>query len=355
MTADFQMSPIEPPPAKPTDPMFVRVFWAIERHELVAGAADQLLTPTATQAVQELLGPLGQFGLGDIAGWADTARNRRPDPATDDPETLAFLEDDRNRRNDRWHYVNLPLGAEGYDPVRYPFPLTRDDDVVAMTAECVRVLLGQSTRMSPVNALRWVAHLVGDVHQPIHCACGYIRDDGETAVLVHDPDQIMADGLDSDRGGNLVYLPLNGGLKLHGYWDDALGADADLDPDPVPVAAGAVDAFDAAVPTTPPRDWFIAKLLAMMPDAADAPAGVAAFAADDLPPERWAEAWASDSLPGARAAYETLRISGRRGDGKFDVEWEGQAAYDARCQPIVERRLVDASRNMAALVNAIWP
>jgi hypothetical protein len=332
-----------PPHDAPAASLYARAFWAIERHELVAGAADQLLTPAARYAVQELLEPLGVVGLIDIAAWADTVKRRRPNPATDDPETLAFLSDSRNTQNDRWHYVNLPLGVDGYDAERYP-AFTRSDDVVAMTAESIRVLLGESTRFSKVNALRLVSHLVGDVHQPTHVGCCYLKPSGTSAVLVRDPEQAAAPGLASDQGGNLLFLPLpDGRVKLHEYWDGALGGDD------THVHAAADEGALA-----PAKTWFISKLLSIVTESADPGGTGIAFGATTIPLDRVAESWATDSLVASRAAYQSLRISGRRGEDAFHVSWEGQAAYDARCRPVVEQRLAAASRNLADLVNVIW-
>lgn len=333
--------------------LYAREFWAIQRHELVAGAADQLLTPAAAQAVQEILAPLGLVGLVDSAGWADTVKRRRPDPARDDPETLAFLQDNRNARNGQWHYVNLPTGAASYDREQHA-AFTRPDDVVQITVESIRVLVGESSRFSKCNALRLVAHLVGDVHQPIHVGCGYLRVAGETASLVHDPAQVSQENLKSDEGGNRLFLPLeSGSTKLHEYWDGALsqsdahGHDADAAPGDAVVAD----------PEDSPRQQAIAKIVAMAKASGGGDAGVLdapmAAATPDL--QGLPASWATESLLAARAAYQSLQIVGRRGERAFDVTWEGQAAYDARCKPIVEQRLADASRNLALLVNAIWP
>jgi hypothetical protein len=56
-------------------------------------------------------------------------------------------------------------------------------------------------------ALCWVLHLVGDVHQPLHCAALY-----------------SADYQEGDAGGNLFGLKVDGRARvLHAYWDDLLG------------------------------------------------------------------------------------------------------------------------------------
>ncbi|MDZ7343175.1 MAG: S1/P1 nuclease, partial [candidate division KSB1 bacterium] len=49
--------------------------------------------------------------------------------------------------------------------------------------------------------LAWVLHLVGDIHQPLHCSA---------RVTPTEPE--------GDRGGNLFKLDSN--YTLHGYWDN---------------------------------------------------------------------------------------------------------------------------------------
>jgi hypothetical protein len=61
------------------------------------------------------------------------------------------------------------------------------------------------------QALRFIIHLVGDIHQPLHCA---------TRVTEQFPD--------GDRGGNSLMVRLVGTdgrakkVKLHSYWDGGI-------------------------------------------------------------------------------------------------------------------------------------
>src|SRR5262249_8313892 len=166
-----------------------------------------------------ILEPLALVGLADVASWADTVKFRGPRP-DDDPETRAFLNDPRNTENARWHYANLPACAAGYDRHRYP-TFTRDDDIVQILGQCLRVVFGESSRLSIMNALRLVAHLVGDVHQPLHVGCSFLLKNGHNPVqLTLDPEVALQQGWESDQGGNCLMLPLPGGrVTLHEYWD----------------------------------------------------------------------------------------------------------------------------------------
>jgi len=55
--------------------------------------------------------------------------------------------------------------------------------------------------------LAWLIHLVGDIHQPLHC-CSLVN---ETYPQ-------------GDKGGNEFYVkPASRGIKLHSLWDGLLG------------------------------------------------------------------------------------------------------------------------------------
>ena len=106
------------------------IEWSVNRHQLIAGAAERLLTPTAQTKVQTILATLNGQTITTIAGWADQIKGRQPQP-TDDPDTVAFLTDHRNDRNASWHYVDIPAGADQYSRESYP-SFTNDEDVVQM-------------------------------------------------------------------------------------------------------------------------------------------------------------------------------------------------------------------------------
>jgi hypothetical protein len=300
--------------------------WGMRRHAAIAEAAmERLQSGAARRAIQRLFDESGETSLGEVAEWADKIKtaDRPRDPATE-----RFLADPRNRSRDTWHYVNLPLGLDGYDRERHP-EFTRDHDVVQTILAAVEALRnpGPNARFEEINALRLICHLVGDVHQPVHVGCGYIADARtQQAHLVFSPESAI--GLGSDKGGGELRLPIGG--NLHGYWDSNLG------PDLVPDALAAES--DAGLV------------------GALAKAGAARGAADELPiPERVAS-WATASLVAAREAYKSLRIVRYQPNHKGDyvVEWEGEEAYQRRCEPIVSERMSSAAANLAALLDTIW-
>ncbi|HET7084403.1 MAG TPA: S1/P1 nuclease [Rhizomicrobium sp.] len=158
--------------------------WGPEGHEIVALIALKELTPNARAQVARLLGS-PEMMVHD-SSWADEIRDRRPETA-------------------RWHYVDIPLGASGYDARR---DCPRQDCVVAQIENDFHVL-GDSRLNDGVRAeaLRFLIHFVADVHQPLH-----------------------AENND-DKGGNQVRIYLGRErTTLHRLWDgdvvEALGVDA---------------------------------------------------------------------------------------------------------------------------------
>ena len=165
--------------------------WGPLGHRLVARLAQAQLAPPAQAEVERLLATEGLQSLADIATWADELRGSDPG---------------LGRRSARWHYINLgELGC------RY------DRDAACPGGNCVveaidaqAAILGDRSRSDAerLQALKFVVHFVGDVHQPMHA--GYAR----------------------DRGGNTVQLQLHGrGTNLHAVWDTPLLRSARLDED----------------------------------------------------------------------------------------------------------------------------
>lgn len=321
--------------------LFEREFFGVRRHNLISGTAERLLQSNiAKTRIRGMLDPLLQT-MADVGGWADEIKPPQAPP--DDEFTTRFLEDDRNRNHRNWHFVNLPLGVSGYSRTKYP-RFTNDEDVVQIARQAVLVLKGESDRFEEITALRLLAHLIGDIHQPIHVGCGYINPSGSTPQLVFDPEIIEQKNLKHDKGGNDILLPIGrNGTSLHSYWDSRLGGNVT---DINPLDDGESD--EASV-----KSKAIEKLLGIVETAplADEPQG------DELsiagkPPEDWIIVWASDSIRQAESAYQSLVITERSGN-KFKVSWEGRQNYDSRCEPIVINQMRKAALNLALVLDEI--
>ena len=125
---------------------------------------------------------------------------------------------DRFAATASWHYVNVSICR--------PFLLPDDPDALFVVARFDRELAILSdrhqSRVVRLEALLWVAHLAGDLHQPLH-----VGDAG-------------------DRGGNGVETSQQSGrypVNLHAEWDRVLVDDA-VDAEPGGVAGLAAAASD---------------------------------------------------------------------------------------------------------------
>jgi nuclease S1 len=133
--------------------------WGSEGHSLVAQIAESQLTAAVRLRVTEILGP-GRT-LSSVASWADEVRRARPETAT-------------------WHYVNIPITEPHLDMAR---DCPGNDCVLARITSLRETLRDPAT--SPAvraEALMFLVHFVGDIHQPLHC--GDIQDKGGNAVRV---------------------------------------------------------------------------------------------------------------------------------------------------------------------------
>lgn len=304
------------------------VRWGIRRHGLIGMAAwERMQSQRAREEILRIFEESGgESSLGEAARWADRIKFDPPNDAA----TRRFLSEEHGFST--WHYVNLPLDLDGYDRERYP-EFTRRNDIVQTILRCVESLSapGPNARFEEIIALRWLAHLVGDLHQPVHVGCGYIANARTNrARLVFDPDEAL--GLESDRGGGALLLP-DVDDNLHGYWDSRLG------PNVVP------DALDAD------SDEELLRALLNTRVIASASAEDATLAARVV-------GWANESLREAKKAYDTLRIVSYNptSNGEFyKVAWEGEPAYRVRCAPIVSERMAAAANNLAGLLDTIWP
>lgn len=189
--------------------------WGPEGHEVIAHLAALNLTPKAKAQVAALLGGEAEAAMAIAANWADEIRDLRP-------ETSA------------WHFVNIEIDGDlQYDPAR---DCHAGDCVVAQIERDEAVLAGNAPAARKAEALKFLIHFVGDVHQPLHA------------------------GDHHDRGGNMVRVVLRRGRpeSLHHVWDDDVVAE--LGRDPAAVARGIDGTFAPAqkaalMAPAPPSAW----------------------------------------------------------------------------------------------------
>jgi hypothetical protein len=149
--------------------------WGPTGHRVVGRIADGHLTPEAAAAVEELLGPTG---LTHAGVWADDVRS---DPAF--------------RHADPWHYISIDDGETLADTAR-----NEAGDVVEAIERHQRILADRNAPAEQrANALRFLVHFVGDIHQPLHV------------------------GRRADRGGNGILVTFfDQPSNLHAVWDSEI-------------------------------------------------------------------------------------------------------------------------------------
>jgi len=159
----------------PATPAPARVFWYDLGHRIVADIAERRLTPETARAVRDILG--GQR-MSDASIWADNIKQYRHDA-------------------DPLHYVNIPLDASSYDAAR---DCPNGKCIIAAIAADQKVLADNAASMlDRAEALRFLIHFMGDLHQPLHVADNH------------------------DRGGNQRVVWLEGdSMNLHQVWDGEL-------------------------------------------------------------------------------------------------------------------------------------
>jgi hypothetical protein len=158
--------------------------WGADGHVIVAKIAELNLTPEARKEIQKLLGPI-PISHPRIATYADFVKHN-----PDYPEYS---------KTAGWHFVDIPLGAT-FDPATH---CPEQNCVIDQVNRLKGVLAKKDGKADDrLDALTFLVHLVGDMHQPLHCAT---RD---------------------DHGGNGLKVRFLGNrgnhLNLHSVWDENL-------------------------------------------------------------------------------------------------------------------------------------
>lgn len=170
----FAVTAILVGPGKATPSGTPGTVWYALGHRIIARIAEDRLTPRAAAAVREFLG--GQ-SMAEASSWADQIRGRR-------------------RETSPLHYVNIPLEATGYDSAQH----CPRRCIISAIENDRRILADPATSdIERAEALRFLIHFIGDLHQPLH----------------------VSDN--SDRGGNTTQVQFFGkGTNLHEVWDGRL-------------------------------------------------------------------------------------------------------------------------------------
>lgn len=254
--------------------------WGAKGHAAVAALAESALSASAKNQLEVLLAddldrderPSGRRSLAAVASWADEIRDVVP-----------------TERYRGWHVRPNPVCSAELGACRDGFCV---DQLILLYAT---ILADPAKPLRARNeALKWLVHLVGDLHQPLHA--GMAKDRGNLPVLL---------------SGEAA----KPGRSLHQVWDSELA------------------------------------VMALERGALALPAHLPAYAPELV------EGWVRESRDLARdAVYGAL--PGFRCDTWMPSSRGGavtvlDAAYQAQALPVIRLQLERAASRLAALLNAL--
>jgi S1/P1 Nuclease len=295
--------------------------WGCKGHQIVALIAESHLNPNTRVMVKEILdaAPIdpalnrycGQSGLdafADSSTWADDERTIRPDTST-------------------WHYLDIPRGASQADARKFCAP----EGCVTSAIEAQLAILRDTTASARARgeALRFLIHFVGDMHQPLHLTTN------------------------NDRGGNCVpveffgFKPLETNPQkedyrpnLHSVWDTDI-----------------VEHFSQGQTPQQAADALETKLRVQSISWQSKSIDVQAWAWES---HRIAEGSAYGKLPTKIRIEAPKRVATCADDNHISARMlalheQVDESYQAAAEPVVEEQLMKAGVRLAMLLNNLWP
>jgi hypothetical protein len=163
--------------------------WGQEGHSIVAEIAQRRLDAGTLEKIKTLLKDEApeveapQVALASIASWADDYRAK-------------------HEQSTNWHFVDIPYERNTYDPAVDCKRDPKFGDCIINAIERSRATIADCSKppKERAEALKFLVHFVGDIHQPLHAA-----------------------ERNNDHGGNDVQVTFFGkSMKLHALWDTGL-------------------------------------------------------------------------------------------------------------------------------------
>ena len=340
--------------------------WGHPGHQLIGSLADELLAGSnAAKSVARILGPAVK-NLKTAAPWPDCARSVERTAAGafvyndhtrfHSPGCVPFegklgqkAFSERRRMEDyvkrNWsncpaegthppkechadyHYTDVAIQHDDYSRA---YAGTAEHDIVAALGAALLVLRGEPSDPAfsikdKKEALLLIAHLVGDLHQPLHVGSVYLSDTG--ALVDPGVSTVPVDSATQTRGGNK--LEIGGDSNLHSDWDSV----------PSNITLGGL----ATGPGQKRRQVLMAA-------ARSVPATPGELQA-------WPLAWASDTVKISRQAFPGLRFSRKDAlnPGNWAVQFNDLAGYEADKDRLQTQQVEKAAARLAALLRAVFP
>lgn len=150
--------------------------WGKDGHQVVGKVAHKHLTSKARNAIDELLQDHQFQSLADsrLTNWADTIKS-----------SAAYRH--KYPKMNQWHYIDVDVHADLAKLNLTSFCL--DENCALGAIKRFRAVLKDSSKsvQDRRESLFFLAHIIGDIHQPLHCA-ERNNDKGGNLVRVHLPD-----------------------------------------------------------------------------------------------------------------------------------------------------------------------
>jgi hypothetical protein len=312
--------------------------WGPKGHQAVGAIADANLSPHAKSMVASLIG----MSLEQAGPWLDCVKDVKGSKGS-----LHYVEDSRyadgcavfwdhegpsekaieayadknwdncsggsdaNPCHSQYHFADVDVSA-AHPVYSLGEAGTNDHDVVQAINAALKVLQDQPPSpfmgaMDKREALLMLAHLVGDLHQPLHVGAIYLEQDGDETHATS--------GDDADpgftRGGNWMFA---GSKNVHSIWDS--------------VSAATVKKAKA-IPTS------------TIPTTSGALAD-------------WPVTWANETIGVAKARLEELHIAPEAGAHHWPIGVSA-ATYQRKVAATQVQQVAIAGHHFAALLNALWP
>jgi hypothetical protein len=295
--------------------------WGCKGHQVVALLAEKHLNPRALAMAKKILadGPidpaLNRFckdatadAMADASTWPDDIRGIRPEASP-------------------WHYIDIPRGTTVRDAEKFCDP--KESCVTRAIADQLALLRSPETDpQKRADALRFVIHFVGDLHQPLHAITN--NDEGGNCVPV-----AFFDALPKIRNPKTEnYDP-----SLHWAWDTNILERATAGKTAAQVAADLDEVFQEKI-----AGW------------QKAPADIDAWAWESF---QLGEKDVYGKLPVPIPVETPQPVSSCTDDDHVSarllkLDEHLAEPYQNMAAPIVRERLAQAGARLALLLNQLW-
>jgi hypothetical protein len=218
--------------------------WSAEGHQTVGLIAQQqLIAAGQFGPFKTLLATLnGNFTLADLATCPDEIKEYLSDHAKTgyvmSPACTQVFPLPLPTGTNNWHYVNIPVTLT--NPTAANISTACAKVCALVQIKSFGEVLGNTaaTTQQRLQALSFLVHFIGDIHQPLHAA---VRGD--------------------DAGGNAEQVSVTGqkypDTSLHHAWDEPLVSTINADPQALATDLAKEIAAAAKLPVSQPSDWAV--------------------------------------------------------------------------------------------------